>query len=48
MLGGVRHFVWDTGNGMDVEGREWLARATLAGSITLTILTWAVGLTMFR
>jgi succinate dehydrogenase / fumarate reductase, cytochrome b subunit len=43
MLGGVRHFVWDTGHGFGVEEREWLARATLAGSIALTLAIWLVG-----
>lgn len=42
MLGGIRHFIWDTGRGFGVSEREWLARATLVGSIALTILTWIV------
>jgi succinate dehydrogenase / fumarate reductase, cytochrome b subunit len=44
MLGGIRHLIWDTGRGFEAHEREWLARATLAGSIGLTILLWAVGL----
>lgn len=42
MLGGIRHFIWDTGRGFGPTEREWLARATLVGSIVLTILTWVV------
>ena len=42
MLGGLRHFIWDSGNGFDPVGREWLARLNLAGSIALTLLVWAV------
>lgn len=42
MLGGLRHFVWDSGNGLDYPGREWLVRINLAGSILLTLLCWAV------
>jgi succinate dehydrogenase / fumarate reductase, cytochrome b subunit len=42
MLGGIRHFIWDTGRGFGVNEREWLARATLIGSVALTILTWIV------
>ena len=42
MLGGIRHFVWDAGFGMDDPEREWLAQATLAGGIGLTILCWIV------
>jgi succinate dehydrogenase / fumarate reductase cytochrome b subunit len=40
MLGGVRHFIWDMGYGMDHPEREYLAQATLAGGIVLTILVW--------
>jgi succinate dehydrogenase / fumarate reductase cytochrome b subunit len=40
MLGGIRHFIWDMGHGFGPAERELLARATLFGSITLTILLW--------
>lgn len=43
MLGGIRHLIWDTGHGFGAQEREWLARATLVGSITLTILIWVFG-----
>ncbi|MCK0207836.1 succinate dehydrogenase, cytochrome b556 subunit [Starkeya koreensis] len=39
-LGGIRHFVWDTGAGFGPEWREVLARATIGGSIGLTVLLW--------
>lgn len=42
MLGGIRHFVWDTGRGFEPAEREWLARATIAGSCALTLLIWLV------
>jgi succinate dehydrogenase / fumarate reductase cytochrome b subunit len=42
-LGGIRHLVWDLGYGFGPNEREWLARATLFGSITLTIVVWIVG-----
>ena len=42
MLGGVRHFVWDAGYGMDHPGRETLAQATLIGGLVLTILVWVL------
>ena len=44
MLGGIRHLIWDTGRGFGENEREWLARATIIGSVVLTILIWAVGL----
>ena len=40
MLGGIRHLIWDMLHGLDKGDREWLARATLFGSISLTILLW--------
>jgi succinate dehydrogenase / fumarate reductase, cytochrome b subunit len=43
MLGGLRHFVWDTGKGFALPKVEWLVRANLIGSIVLTILVWAIG-----
>ena len=38
MLGGIRHFIWDLGYGFGASEREWLTRAALIGSITLTIV----------
>jgi succinate dehydrogenase / fumarate reductase cytochrome b subunit len=43
MLGGIRHLIWDTGRGFGPHEREWLAAATLAGSIGLTVVIWIVG-----
>lgn len=43
MLGGMRHFIWDTGRGFGERERNWLARATLAGSLALTVILWLVG-----
>ena len=42
LLGGIRHFVWDTGVWMDHPQREWLAQGTLVGGLTLTVLVWLV------
>jgi succinate dehydrogenase / fumarate reductase cytochrome b subunit len=43
MLGGIRHFIWDAGYGMDAPEREWLAMGTLIGGLVLTIVVWAIG-----
>jgi succinate dehydrogenase / fumarate reductase cytochrome b subunit len=43
MFGGLRHFVWDAGYGMDAPEREWLAMGTLIGGLALTIVVWAIG-----
>ena len=44
MLGGLRHFLWDTGRGLGKPARDILATATLVGSIAITILLWIVGI----
>ena len=42
LLGGLRHFLWDSGWGMDDPEREWLAQGTLIGGVALTVLVWIV------
>lgn len=42
LLGGLRHFVWDLGYGMDHPEREYLAQGTLYGGIALTMIVWAI------
>ena len=42
-LGGIRHLIWDLGYGFGPQEREWLAAATLVGSVGLSIALWAVG-----
>lgn len=42
MLGGIRHFIWDTGAGLEPGEREKWSTATLIGSVALTALTWFV------
>lgn len=46
MLGGIRHFIWDMGHAFDEKPRERLAWATILGSVTLTIVLWAIGLAL--
>jgi len=43
MLGGIRHFIWDTGAGLEKHTASKLAWANLIGSIALTILIWIAG-----
>jgi succinate dehydrogenase / fumarate reductase cytochrome b subunit len=43
MLGGLRHFIWDMGAGFGKEAREWLAKATIVGSVSLTLILWIIG-----
>ncbi len=41
-LAGVRHLVWDTGRGLDLETAEKLGWAVVIGSVVLTIITLVV------
>src|SRR5450631_703665 len=42
-LGGIRHLIWDTIHGLEPAEREFLALATIVGSISLTLIVWVVG-----
>jgi len=42
-LGGVRHFIWDFIHGFGPKERVLLAKATLAGSVVLTVILWIIG-----
>lgn len=44
MLGGLRHLIWDTGRGFELEHVELMAKLNLAGSVVITVLLWIVGL----
>lgn len=46
MLGGIRHLIWDTGRGFGEAERFFYARMTLIGSVTITILLWALALVL--
>ena len=43
MLGGVRHLIWDTGRGFDLDTADMMARMSIIGSIALTIIVWVIG-----
>ena len=43
MLGGVRHFSWDTGRGFELPTIELMARLSLIASICLTLVIWVIG-----
>lgn len=43
MLGGLRHFIWDTGAMLEKHTASKVAWATLAGSVLLTVLIWVAG-----
>jgi succinate dehydrogenase / fumarate reductase cytochrome b subunit len=39
-LGGIRHFIWDTGAGYDLDRVDHMSWATLVGSVLLTAMLW--------
>ena len=46
MLGGMRHLLWDTGRAMDIRSADILGWLTILGSLSLTVILWAVGLSL--
>ena len=42
-LGGIRHLLWDLGYGVERSEREFLALASIVGSVVLTLVVWVVG-----
>jgi succinate dehydrogenase / fumarate reductase cytochrome b subunit len=46
MLGGARHLIWDTGRGLDKDFTTKMAKATLVASLALTVIVWAIALTI--
>ena len=46
MMSGIRHLVMDTGAALEVQASKAFATATLVGSVTLTVVTWAAIYTM--
>jgi len=44
MLGGLRHFIWDTGHGYDLATVDRLSWGTIVGSLALTAGIWFMAL----
>jgi succinate dehydrogenase / fumarate reductase cytochrome b subunit len=42
LLNGIRHLVWDTGRGFDLETSDKSGMAVAVGSVVLTALLWLV------
>jgi|SRR5690606_30733112 len=41
MMGGIRHFIWDTGRGLGIPSVNFLSWASIVSSVMLTIAVWA-------
>ncbi len=46
-LGGIRHFIWDTGRGFEISTVRSLSWATIIGSLSLTLVIWFIGLSQW-
>ena len=46
MMGGIRHFIWDTGHGFDLANVDRLCWLSLIASVSLTLLIWVIGLSV--
>ena len=46
-LSGMRHLVMDSGAGMELRVNRFFALLTVAGSLFLTALTWAIAMGVF-
>lgn len=44
LLGGIKHFIWDTGRGLEPGTREGIAWGTLIGSVVLTLAIWILAM----
>ena len=40
MLGGIRHFIWDTGRGMEIRTADFLCWLSIISSVILTAVIW--------
>ena len=43
--GGIRHFIWDTGRGYDLETIDTMSKWSIYASVALTLLIWGYALT---
>ncbi len=43
MVGGIRHFVWDTGAGMEKHTASKIAWVNIVASVVLTLAIWIAG-----
>lgn len=48
MLGGIRHFIWDTGRGFDLKTVSLLSWMTILGSLISTVVIWFIAIIGLR
>ena len=42
MLGGIRHLIWDTGNGLSIASADMLCWISVIASLVLTVVIWVM------
>jgi succinate dehydrogenase / fumarate reductase cytochrome b subunit len=43
MIGGIRHLIWDTGRGFDIDTVNKLSWGTISLSLVSTVVVWIIG-----
>ncbi|MRG71986.1 succinate dehydrogenase, cytochrome b556 subunit [Alphaproteobacteria bacterium HT1-32] len=46
LANGIRHLFWDAGKGFEIETMELTGKIVVAAAVILTVLAWAIGLSM--
>ena len=46
LANGIRHLFWDPGKGFEIETMELTGKIVVAAAVILTVLAWAIGLSM--
>jgi len=42
LFGGIKHFIWDSGNMLEPESREWVVRINWGLALVCTLGAWAI------
>ena len=42
LFGGIKHFIWDSGNLLEPEAREWVVRINWVLALACTLGAWAI------
>ena len=48
MLGGIRHFIWDTGRGLEIKTADFLCWLSVISSVILTAVIWLAATGVLR
>ena len=46
LCNGIRHLVWDTGRGFEIETADMASKLVIAAAVVLTVLAWLLACTL--